>query len=539
MLGEPNIFEYDNYHDWLRRWFEARHEVDPSYTAATFLERVNDGPRTLIANVISTRKRAGSSAPERGISLDRARRWLPELGLSADGATYWLLLVEREKVIADVRARDRACRATPTDGARRQLEAQWARLVAIEEQRFGLRRFSEPPTARSVYDSARPEDLETARLARDACGAAVERAVDLEYRARTRLHGLSQAIHPEDVPKFLAAVRDCLVRIAGRYSPELAAPPEPWSELAEPRPEFRRPTSNLQTYSLHYELFPVSKAVQPGALPHAGEEPLPSGDWEVYKYADYRQALTDWLASPLAKGKSQRQLALAAEIDPAVLSRVIRLETHLTESRAMDLAAAMGLDPAERRYFALLAARGDDGAADPEIAALRAQADVQRLRRATLKLLKDWQMVVLVELTHCGISMRDYARIAECLDPPISVAEAERSVAALVETHALQPDVDGELRTLGPSIAFELWPGNSEEALYQCHRAMSGHAARKFGQPEYHALGARIQVTNEDLVALMDEVRKISRTLNTVWPSFTHAPDRVVYLNQVLFPEDP
>ena len=296
----PNIFEYDNYHDWLRRWFEARHEADPSYTAATFLERVADGPRTLIANVISTRKRAGSSAHERGISLDRARKWLPELGLSPDGATYWLLLVEREKVIADVRARDRAWRATPAAGARRQLEAQWAKLIAIEEQRFGLRRFNEPTGARSVYDTVRPEDTEPARRAQAACGSAVERASDFEYRRLTRLQGLAQAIHPEDVPKLLSAVRETLIRFAGRYSPELLTPPEPWEELAEPRPPFRRPTGRPMTYCLHFAHFPVSRAVSPGPmpeLPKVGSSPV---EWEVYRYTDYRKALVDWLASPLA-----------------------------------------------------------------------------------------------------------------------------------------------------------------------------------------------------------------------------------------------
>lgn len=539
MQGEPDIFEYDNYHDWLRRWFEVRHEADPSYTAATFLERVNDGPRTLIANVISTRKRAGSSAPERGISLERARRWLPELGLSPDGATYWLLLVEREKVIADVRARDRAWRAVSTDGARRQLEAQWARLVAIEEQRFGLRRFNEPPGVRSVYDTSRPEDLGVAELAQAACSAAVERASDLGYRARTRLQGLAQAIHPGDVPKLLLAVRETLIRFSGRYSPELQTPPEPWDELAEPRPAFRRPTGPVLTYRLHFAHFPVSKAVSPGPMPELPKVDGSPVEWEVYRYTDYRKALVEWMASPLAKGKSQRQIALAAEIDPAMFGRVARFEAHLTEARAADVAAAMGLDAAESRYFTLLAAHPEGGPPDQEITSLRAQADALRLRRATLKLLKDWQMLVLVELTRCGISLRDYARVAECLDPSLTASEVERSISALVETHALLRDAAGELHAPGPSLNFHLWPGNSEEAMYEGHLAMSRLATQKSGHPDWRVLGARFTATADDFPELSAAVRQASATLNAVWTTFTHPPDRVVYLHYVLFPEDP
>lgn len=538
MSVKPYIFEYDSYHEWLRAWFEARHAQDTSYTAATFLQRVDDGPRTLIANVISNRKRAGSAAPERGISLERARKWLPELGLEGDAATYWLLLVDIEKVRGEVRARDRVWQATPTPAARRQLEARWAKLLELEEQRLGLRRFSE--SVRTVYDTALPGGMEAARTANASATVALRYASDNTYLARTRLQGLSQAIHPADIPKLLSTLREIVVRVAGRTSAELEAPPEPWGELSEPRPDFLVSLSAKVPYRLHLELFPVTHAVEARPFPPPAER---TGDgWDVFRYTDYRKALTDWFASPAAKNTSQRKLAMVAEIDPAMLARVVRLEMHLTEPRAMDLASAMGLDPHETRYFALLARHGEEEhPADPELAALRAAADLRRMRRAAVKLLKDWQMIVLPELARCGISLRDYARVAECLDPNLTAAEVERSVEALVEVQLLGPDVDGDLRPIDAAFNAEVWPGagEMERALYEGHVAMNRNAAAKVGKPGYHAVGARMTISAEQFRQLKKEMVQIARDLCSRWATFTHAPDRVIYVNYMIFPDEP
>lgn len=161
---------------------------------------------------------------------------------------------------------------------------------------------------------------------------------------------------------------------------------------------------------------------------------------DLFAYTDFRDFLRDWFAHRKAANPRFSHRLFARRLgssDPSVLSNLISGRRRLSEARIAPMAAALGLDAPEARYFELLVAFGQ---AEGREAQERAWASLVQHRldqqgpgidRDHLRYLSSWHFAAIRTLAECEHFQPDPTWIAQTLRPRIEPGQAAEALSLL------------------------------------------------------------------------------------------------------------
>jgi uncharacterized protein (TIGR02147 family) len=266
-------------------------------------------------------------------------------------------------------------------------------------------------------------------------------------------------------------------------------------------------------------------------------------DPDVFAYLDYRGYLRALYDSRKRRGASYRSFARRAGLrSPNYLKLVIDGDRNLSAAMATQFAKACDLSPEGQRYFVLLVAfnqaRSSETRARTHTALRRARGPS---RFAALDAALDayhslWYLPAIRELVASPHFREDARWLARQLLPPITAAEARRSLAVLLELGLLVRDGNGVLRQARTTVTTG--PEARSRQLKRFHRTMMNHAKssiERIAPPERDISGLTLCLGEHGLTLVKKAIQRFRHELLEL-SELEQDGRQVVQLNFQLFP---
>ena len=268
-----------------------------------------------------------------------------------------------------------------------------------------------------------------------------------------------------------------------------------------------------------------------------------AADPDVFAYLDYRGYLRALYESRKGRGASYRSFARRAGLrSPNYLKLVIDGERNLSAAMAERFADACDLSEDGRRYFLHLVTFNQARSSD---ARERAHAALRRLRGtsrfAALDAALDayhslWYLPAIRELVASPHFREDPRWLARQLLPAITVAQARRSLALLLELGLVVRDEHGKLRQARTTVTTG--PEARSRQLKDFHRSMMDHAKSSIEriEPQERDISSLTLCLGEQGLSLVKKaIQRFRRELLEL-SELEQDGRQVVQLNFQLFP---
>lgn len=209
---------------------------------------------------------------------------------------------------------------------------------------------------------------------------------------------------------------------------------------------------------------------------------------DIYDFVDVRSYLARWLSRPEAP--SQRELADAIDVSPALLTGVMKGQKKLVLNRIPAIAAALGLSESESKYFHAMVVldRADTPAARraalEQLIGLRRVHESNDITAAMWELYSRWWYPAIAELSACEGFQDDPRWVAKTLVPAVTVDQAREALNRLRAMGMLAggvPVVWSTEREVRASIL-----GNAMAASMLDLMKIAGKSLASFPQEEVH-----------------------------------------------------
>ncbi len=265
----------------------------------------------------------------------------------------------------------------------------------------------------------------------------------------------------------------------------------------------------------------------------------------VFEYLDYRALLRDLYEQKKRSeyGFSHRAFARRAGLSSTnYLVLVSKGARNLSPEMAERFAKALGLGKNESEYFVELVAFNQARSAaerarcHERLLRFRGHRAVHKLSAAQADYHAAWYIPAIRELCARGDFREDARWIARTLQPSITVAQAQRALAVLLELGLLQRDGEGRLRQAAPIVTTGVGPLPHHVVEY--HRVLLQSASRALEEvprDEREISALTLCVSHEVMLQLKERVRAFRREL-LHFAEQEGAPERVVQVNFQLFP---
>lgn len=226
---------------------------------------------------------------------------------------------------------------------------------------------------------------------------------------------------------------------------------------------------------------------------------------DLFDSPGFRAFLRDWSTWKKASSKSfsLRQFAAKAGFSShAYLPKILDGSRNLSDESIEQVAAALGLNQAQSRFFRLLVRH--DQASDPQereglherLCALRRVRHRKRLGTAQANYYDRWYYPVLRNLAPHASCPDDPARIGSLLDPPVAGSEIATALEELLQMGLLERR-DGRWVATDSVINVDLLPHSA--------KAKGRHDILQKGIESLHRFAADERFARCTLLALDDE----------------------------------
>ncbi len=263
----------------------------------------------------------------------------------------------------------------------------------------------------------------------------------------------------------------------------------------------------------------------------------------IFDYLDYPGYLTAFLAEKKAEGSriSLRSVAKSLGCDASFLAKVLHNKKSLPANLKGGLFELLGLSKKEREYFEHLIL----------LRKAKLHSEKNRLLQSLNRMRKDrfpslapdqfvfyekWYYTVVLQLLDFMDFKDDYAALGKALDPPISPAQAKKSIALLSKLSLIVRDKDGYFRKT--SAALTTGEGWQSVAIANYQMENLDLARKAF---EKHSLKARrfstltLSLSEAAAGDLMEQLQAFEKKCLTRAVEDT-APSRVYQFNFQAFP---
>ena len=267
---------------------------------------------------------------------------------------------------------------------------------------------------------------------------------------------------------------------------------------------------------------------------------------DIYRYTDYRAFLRDYFEEQKAINTafSHQFFARKANIKSSgFVLHVMKGERNVTKPVLLNIARAIGLDPARTEYFEDLVSFGQAKTqSDREfyfgrIAAKRKNVKSKALDDRQYEFYSAWYHSVIRELVTLVDKNNDPATIAKLLVPPITPKQAKNSLKLLAELGILKKDKTGVYRQESPFLSGGGPVRKTALIKFQKDMLEQAKAAWDRFKAEETTMHTATLCMSEELVdTIRREIRNFKDRLLEIVGNEKKKPERVFHLNINLFP---
>ncbi len=267
---------------------------------------------------------------------------------------------------------------------------------------------------------------------------------------------------------------------------------------------------------------------------------------DIYRYSDYRAFLRDYFNEQKTTNPafSHQFFARKANIKSSgFVLHVMKHERNVTRPVLLNIARAIGLDPAQTEYFEdLMAFDQARTQSDREfylgrIAAKRKSVKAKPLDDRQHELYSAWYHPVIREAVTLSDDKDDPVTLSKLLVPPVTPKQIKDSLKLQKDLGVLTVDKRGKYYQAEPFISGGGPVRNTALVKYQKDMLEQAKAAwDRFTTDEITMHTVTLCMSEEMLGTIREEVRAFKNRLLELAGGERKSPERVYHLNINLFP---
>jgi uncharacterized protein (TIGR02147 family) len=266
----------------------------------------------------------------------------------------------------------------------------------------------------------------------------------------------------------------------------------------------------------------------------------------IFEFSDYRAYLREYFRERKAASPSfsHQNFARKAQIrSSGFLLHVMKGERNLTKPVILKVARAIGLSAGETEYFEDLVSfdqaknQTDKSFYFSKVSEKRQNARIKNIDDAQYEFFREWYHSAIRELITLILPNNDAARIAKTLVPPISPAQAKKSLKLLLQSGLVRKNKAGNFEQSEPFIAAGGPVRNV--AIVNFQKAMLAIAAQAwdlFPEKEVHMHTMTLTMSDELVATIEKEILQFKKKVLSLVASEKNGPTRVHHLNLNFFP---
>ncbi len=264
----------------------------------------------------------------------------------------------------------------------------------------------------------------------------------------------------------------------------------------------------------------------------------------IYETLDYRF----WIKMALEDKRvenpnfSLRLLALKADIDPSLLSKVISNKRQLSAAAAMKIAEVFQLETDEKVYLKELL---NIAKAKTDIAKQESYKKAMKLRKINSRKLSGDEHEFYSEWYHSALRNllqiepfygKDHKEYGRKLRPAICAADVKRSIHLMRHLGLIEQNEEGryELKELAVSSG-EKYATLALRHFHKLNIQLAGESIERFQKEDRDISGLTINISKKDLEILREKIRKFRKEI-VEYVSLNADPKQIYQLNFQLFP---
>jgi len=265
----------------------------------------------------------------------------------------------------------------------------------------------------------------------------------------------------------------------------------------------------------------------------------------IFEYMDYREYLRELFEKRKADHPfySYRLFSQKAGFrSPNFLKLVVDGKRNLTKESVYRVSKAFGLNKGESDYLENLVFFNQSKTLDEKnlylsrILRYRVKFDPKLLEPSELEYYSQWYNPVICELVTAADFADDYRALAAAVIPPVTPAEAQRSVDLLLKLGLIVRNSDGSYGKIASS--YTTGPQVRSVAVANYHKAMmrlASESIERFAAAARDITSVTLSVSADTYQLIREKLQQMRRELLELAEA-DPAPQRVVQLNLQLFP---
>jgi uncharacterized protein (TIGR02147 family) len=267
---------------------------------------------------------------------------------------------------------------------------------------------------------------------------------------------------------------------------------------------------------------------------------------DIYRYTDYRAFLRDYFAEQKAVNKAFSHLFFARKAgikSSGFVLHVMKGERNVTRPVALNIARAIGLDPAQTEYFEDLVSFGQvKTQSDREfyfgrITAKRKNVRAKPLDDRQYEFYSAWYHSVIRELITLVDKNNDPSALSKLIVPPITPKQAKNSLKLQAELGILRKGKNGRYRQAAPFVSGGGPVRNTAIVKFQKEMLEHAKAAWDLFKADETTMHTETLCMSGELVdRILQEIRNFKDRLLEIVGNEKKPPERVFHLNLNLFP---
>jgi uncharacterized protein (TIGR02147 family) len=264
---------------------------------------------------------------------------------------------------------------------------------------------------------------------------------------------------------------------------------------------------------------------------------------DVMKYKDFRQYLLDFLSlqKELFSWYSVRYFAEKIGMDHANVVRVLQGKRGLPEKSLQACTEVLKLKGRRAEYFRLLVlyqkARNPDKAAQLLERLLSLSGSSQmKLEAGQFEFYRCWYHTAIYHLLGEFDVADDYAMLARMLTPPIQTAQAEKSVALLLEIGLLERDYSNRIvQSTNALTTGEEWKSTTVHNFQKTTLEMALNSLTRHPREQRDFSTLTMGISSKDIPRIKDVLKNARKAIIEIAQE-SEPVDSVYHLNFQLFP---
>jgi uncharacterized protein (TIGR02147 family) len=266
----------------------------------------------------------------------------------------------------------------------------------------------------------------------------------------------------------------------------------------------------------------------------------------VFEYMNFREFLRDFYNAKKSEMPfySYRLFSQKAGFSsPNVLKLAIDGNRNLTKDSVFRFCKAMNLNKKESEYFEHLVFFNQSSTLEEKNSYLssmmkyRAKPGAKAIEKNEYSYYSQWFHPVIRELAASSDFANDFGRLAQLVVPPITTAEAKKSIKLLLELGFLRTDGNGTYWKTAESLSTG--PAVRSVAVANYHKAMmekASEAIERFKSAERDIESLTLSVSDETYRLMMKKARDFLVQELLPMAEADKKNERVIQVNLQMFP---